>query len=510
MRFYILFGLIFLGRTGMTQPLSGIKADIEVGTWATSAKTMPFWLKANQNGMVPDRAPSGTLRLGVAKHYNQHDSSTSGKLKRWDWGFGFNPLVNLSQNAKKLVLAQGYVNLKYRALELLVGRRNSIIGIGDSTLSSGFMVVSGNAMAIPKLLLSTRSFVPIKYLHGFFAVNAGFAHGWYNDPYIQGAFLHQKYLYVRLGTTKSRFKAYGGLHHEVIWGGSAEYLRGRPDLATDGKLPSSWKNYGNVLLGTVPKPDANLAVFDNDYRIGDHIGSFDAGLEASTSLGMFLLYHQHLFDDLSGLVFQNFPDGLTGFSWHRRRVNVSPMNFRIEHLTVEYLSTLSQSGRTFLQQNSHFQGNDNYFNHAQYNQGWSYLGKTIGTPFIMPWKDLAPNISTPRADFFPNNRIQVIYAGVQGGLGQNLKFMTRFSFSGNYGTSQHPYLESLRQFSYLLMTELKVPRLHGIQFALSVAGDQGKLLTNNTGVFIRIRKAGWLFGQSGRYAESVGGVVVNN
>lgn len=497
MRVFMFIWLILLSRTGIPQTLSGIKAAVEVGTWITSDKTMPFWLKTNQNGMVPDGAPSGTLRLGLAKFYKEGDTSNSGQLKRWDWGFGFSPVGNLGRDSKKLMMAEGYVKVRYRALELLAGRRNAVIGIGDSTLSSGFMIVSGNALAIPKLLLSTTSFVPIKYLHGFFAVNAGFAHGWYNDPYIQGAWLHQKYLYIRLGTTKSHVKAYGGLHHEVIWGGSAEYLRLRPDLATDGKLPSSWKNYGNVLLGTVPKYDTNLAVFDSDYRIGDHIGSYDAGLEASTSRGVFLLYHQHLFDDLSGLVFRNFPDGLTGFSWRRVRGKESRSKFRIDHLTLEHVSTLSQSGRTFLQQNSHFQGNDNYFNHAQYNQGWSYLGKTIGTPFIIPWKDLAPHASASRADFFPNNRIRVIYAGVQGSVGQDLKFMSRVSLSDNYGTSGHPYAVSLRQFSYFLSAELKVRQFHGVQVSLSVAGDQGRLLSNNTGAFLRIRKSGWLFGKSG-------------
>lgn len=488
MRFFILIWLIWLSRAGIAQSLPDIKAETEVGLWAASGKTMPFWLKANQNGIAPGAAPSGTLRLGLAKGYSPGDTITSGKSKRWDWGFGFSPLGNLSRDAKKMMIAEGYFKIKYRAVELLAGRRNSVIGIGDSALSSGFMVLSGNAMAIPKLLLSTTSFVPIKYLSGFFAVNAGFAHGWYNDPYIKGAFLHQKYLYARLGTTKSHFKVYAGLHHEVIWGGSADYLKSRPDLAMDGKLPSSLKDFDNVLLGTRPKSDTNLAVFDSDYRIGDHIGSYDAGLEASTAKGVFLLYHQHLFDDLSGLVFRNFPDGLTGFSWRRIEEDKSHLKFRINHFTLEYLGTLSQSGRTFFQQNSHFQGNDNYFNHAQYSQGWSYLGKTIGTPFIMPWKELASDASSSRADFFPNNRIQVMYAGIQGGVGQNVKFTTRLSFSNNYGTAGHPYKETLKQFSYFFSADLGVKRLDDTHFVVAVAGDQGQLLLGNTGVFIKIRK----------------------
>ncbi|MDQ6480142.1 capsule assembly Wzi family protein [Dyadobacter sp. LHD-138] len=489
MRIFIVFLIILTSRTGLSQSLPyNLKAHTEFGGSIATGKTIPFWLRTNQNGIVPNVAPFGTIRLGLHRAYLQHDTLPSGKGRKWNWGFGLNTIGNLGKQKNQFLVAEGYFKVKFHKVEILAGRRNTVTGLGDSTLSSGFMVVSGNALAVPKILISTPDYLPIKILKKYLAINFGFAHGWYNSDYIKKAFIHQKYFYLRLGKPQSKFKIYTGLHHQVLWGGEAEYLKLRPDLAKNGKLPSSLKYFGNILLGTIPKRDNNLSVFDGDYRIGDHVGSYDAAMEISSSKGLFLLYHQHIFDDVSGAVLKNFPDGLSGFSWHKKVEKDANNRFHVQRVVMEFISTLSQSGRSFVQLNSGFQGNDNYFNHAQYNEGWSYFGKTIGTPFIIPWKDVTPKASESRGDYFPNNRIQVFYAGSEVVLNQNLKLISRLSLSNNFGTNDHPYPQTLHQFSYIVSTEIKMRKFYNSHVAISISGDKGQLLPNANAIFCSIRK----------------------
>ncbi len=55
-------------------------------------------------------------------------------------------------------------------------------------------------------------------------------------------------------------------------------------------------------------------------------------------------------------------------------------------------------------------GNDNYFNNGEYQSGWTYYGRTIGTPFITP---LPPDADGITLGVF-NNRIIAHYIGIKG------------------------------------------------------------------------------------------------
>ena len=138
---------------------------------------------------------------------------------------------------------------------------------------------------------------------------------------------------------------------------------------------------------------------------------------------------------------------------------------------MEFLSTRNQSGPTFDLLNARYQGDDNYFDHGQYREGWSYLGRTIGTPFIMPQSDV--QTAAKGAVFFPNNRVAMGYVGVSGQAGKALDWSFRLSFSRNYGTFSNPYPTPYGQLSALAGVQWSMPQLANTQLTASLAMDQG-------------------------------------
>jgi hypothetical protein len=458
---------------------SPLQIQFETGGFASTNQVTPFWLRANQYGVVPLKTPLATFQISLSKDYRPIDT-TRNRANRLDWGFAVNPITNVG-NSNQFLLPEAYVKLKYGAVEFYAGRRRELIGLGDSLLSSGFIIGSGNAIPIPKVQIATLGYIPLKFLKRFVAIKAGYAHGWFADTYVRGSYLHQKYVYLRFGKPKSTLKVHIGMNHQVQWGGQADYLRGTP-LALDGHLPSSFKYYGNVILANRPSDfeNADYTDFDGSYRIGNHVGGHDFALEITTQRETMLIYYQHPFDDVSGLLFQNLPDGLIGFSWRRHPDNPTAL-FRVSRFVAEFLSTMDQSGPTFWIPNSTFQGADNYFNHSQYWQGWSYKGRSIGTPFIAPEGELKPELTQSAGAFFPDNRVQMGYLGAEGWFTNRLHWIARLAYSRHYGTYANPFNAGLEQISLLLSAQTSLFKSGKTQLRTSFALDQGQVYPETIG-----------------------------
>ena len=79
------------------------------------------------------------------------------------------------------------------------------------------------------------------------------------------------------------------------------------------------------------------------------------------------VYYQHIFEDTSGIRFENKTDGLWG---------IELKNY-IKKTTIllEYINTKNQYlDPPYVQ--------ENYFNHGLYSYGWSYKNYTLGNPLI--------------------------------------------------------------------------------------------------------------------------------
>lgn len=447
-------------------------AWVELAGYGATASRTPFWLHANEWGVVPTTGQSASARAGIVGR--QLIAGESSKTN-WSYVYGLEAVGNASKDSKVL-LPQAYGGIGFKKLKLTVGRIKRYVGFNDPELGTGAYMWSGNAMPIPKVQIGFEEYTPLfkgfLYFKGFYS-DGVFEH---NRPVTSHLKLHNKALYIRLGRPSGRIKLHGGFNHAVQWGGNSPYF------TENGKMPSGLNSYWYVVTGFKPKGKANLTNFDAGNRIGNHVASLDMGLELDLQNVNILMYRQNLVEDGSLFYLNNIKDGLNGVCFKFK--NSQNPDFSIAKLTLEFLYTKSQGGSVTTNLNG-IRGKDDYFDNGQVRDGWSYYGRGIGTPFITPTtEDILPRY----ADFFTNNnRVWVLHSGAKGSV-KHIMWMTKLSYSSNQGTYDQPFPGKIYELSGLLALAKKTSIFGGstVQGALSL--DRGKLFENSTGLMLSVKK----------------------
>jgi hypothetical protein len=449
----------------------------EGGPWPASS--VPFWLRSNQYGIVPTGPAAGVLRGGLSTDYKQV-AATATPGRSVDFGGGLDVVLNVSDRSWQVLVPEAYLKMRLGPFELYGGRRREITGLVDTLLTSGSYIWSGNTLPIPKFQLSIPDYWPARSLVG---IKAMYAHGYFENsrPVVTGGRLHQKALYVRLGRPKSLFKIYGGFNHQVQWAGYSPYF------STEGRLPDNREAYKYVVLAKSVAGDSLKFgnSFDGGNRVGNHLGSVDVALELDLAKSTFLVYRQSVYDDGSLFHMTSLADGLNGISWQNRQP--SSAGFFLTNLNLEYLHTMSQGGDIF-SDDPRYRGRDNYFNHGQYRDGWSYFGRTLGTPFITANTELGQGVFPAGGYFTSNNRVQVWHLGAAGQFIDGVSFMGKVSYSRNGGTYDVPFDPRLSQLSAYLSIGTTLRFWPGVQVSGAVGWDRGQLLNDALGLNLRIRK----------------------
>lgn len=427
---------------------------------------------------MPFTAPLGTIRLGSSGLFYK-DSTRRG----WFFGYGAELVGNVGPTSHAL-LPEAYVKVGKGYFELVAGRRREVIGLVDSTLSSGSYSWSGNALPIPKIQIGTRGFAPLHFTGDLIAINAFFAHGWFaNTDSMRNSFLHQKAVYGRIGKPNWKIKVYGGILHQAQWGGRSDYLGIK-------KLPSSFNDYLHVIVSKQPGQTSDISYHDRVNQFGNHVGSVDVGAEITLVKWDALAYYQHPFEDKSGIAFMNLPDGLYGLQL-KRRSSISGSFFQINRLLMEYLTTMDQSGSTIETKYTQYQGIDDYFNNFQYKDGWAHSQLVLGTPFIARRQEVKSQWQNVPGEYkltIVNNRIQVFHLGMEGGFASGVQMSSRLSVSKNYGTYRSPFGKSVNQFSGVIWLKWPVKWLGGSELNTAVSMDKGGLYNNVIGGWISLKK----------------------
>ncbi|WP_338875280.1 capsule assembly Wzi family protein [Spirosoma sp. SC4-14] len=494
MKHYFLFFILYVlpCYTTCAQSKSQYQVYVEAGGLVASSERTPFWLRANQFGTVPYSAPNGSLRTGIAGSILLTDTAGAYARKApsraWILSYGAEAIANATQESQ-LLAPEYYVKLAHRQIQFVVGRRREVIGLVDTLLTSGSYSWSGNALPIPKIQFGTKGFAPLGRRQ-WLAINAFIAHGWFaNTNYMQHSYLHQKSVIFRVGKPSSTVRAYIGLNHNAQWAGHSNYLDYH--YAVDGQLPNQLRDFPNVLfairIGGVNNP--RVTSFDYVNLYGNHVGSTDFGLELRLAAVHLMLYHQHSFDDASGVMMQNIPDGLTGLRIQPRQHGSSA--FRVDDLLIEFLSTLNQSGPSFYQDNTHTKGADNYFNNGQYQEGWVYKGHIIGTPFITRRQDVKPELQNNTKWAINNNRVQMAHIGIRATVANRLQLLAKMSYSRNLGVPGEPLPGTPTQWASLVQVGMPLSWLGGMSLTASVAADVGQLYVNSIGGYVGLRKTVW-------------------
>ena len=199
------------------------------------------------------------------------------------------PVGIYNKNDKfEFVLPEAHASVRYKRVELWAGRRREVMGLGDTTLSSGFYSVSGNSLPVPKVQIGTVGFTPLKFTRNFVAVHAGFAHGWFNTDYIQGVRLNGR-PYDRTWLRHADLVA--GAHLEFAmgptpsrWGtGEAAML---PSLTVGQGRPAPWRDQADLGRTTVTAGTADAAALhDNTSDTEATLADPAAGVTLATSDG---------------------------------------------------------------------------------------------------------------------------------------------------------------------------------------------------------------------------------
>lgn len=443
---------------------SNTKYQLEAGTYLSTAGVTPFWLRSNQYGIVPISSPILTFRGSAHKDYDSTKNDNQ-KLKRFGFGYGFWGVANINKQSR-LLLPEAYLKVRYGAFEFYGGRRREIMGLVDTTLTSGSYIWSGNALPMPKIQISIPNFRQLGKSPIF--IKAGISHGWFgNQGYVKNYSLHQKWLYGRIGRESSKFKFYVGFNHNVQWGGITENKD--PFYSKDGQFaPYPLYSYQFVLIPFLQKiiklnPE-KLTNFDSGLAIGNHLGSADIGFEVEGDKTTLLFYKQQPYDFARSLYnLNNIEDGLYGLSLNFKN------NPKIKKILLEYLHTTSQGLYRFGKyQPSNYVENDNYFSHGQY-ISWSYNRSIIGTPFIL---------ADEKGIY--NNRIKALIVSMSGKITNKVFYIIGGSFSSNLGIYGKEM--SNNQFSGRLNTEYFLTTNSSITGQLSF--DNGNVYSKNLGLSI--------------------------
>ncbi|GAB2778951.1 capsule assembly Wzi family protein [Rhabdobacter roseus] len=454
--------------------------SVSAGTVLATTSQTPFWLRTNQFGVVPLHSPAALLGGKIQANY---------PTKFGSWGYGVDANALLGQR-QQLVVPEAYVKMQAWKIELWGGRQRQLVGwVGDSTLTSGSYIESGNAVPMPRVQIGFPEYVPL--FKGLISFKGFLAHGWFDaNPVVKNHYLHQKTLYVRIGKPTWPVRLYGGGNHNVQWGGKVLI---RNQYTVRDELPQDWIDYWYVITGKrIPTfgfvdPDKYDAI-DRGNRIGNHLGSLDIGMDIRLRQGTLRLYRQSVYDDGSLFYLANIVDGLHGLAWTSQ---AEKPGFFVKNILLEYLHTVSQGGSSFSLDGGP-RGQDNYFNHAQY-YGWVYKGNTIGTPFIPPTsqtQDGLPDSGT--LNFSNNTRVRLWHLGISGGISW-ISYVLKLSYSQNLGTYGRPFPPQTNQFSSLLRLTFpfNTSRLGSLEGNISLASDVGSLYRPSTAIQLGIKKSGW-------------------
>ena len=450
--------------------------DISIsGYGSTSSSRIPFWLYANQYGIIPKTTPLFIPRVAF--------SNLKSDTANTDWSqlrliYSLDLPVVISTSAAKPHLVEAHAAVRYGPFELYLGRRREITGLlGDTLLSSGSYAWSGNSLPITKVQFSIPNYISFPFTKGLISFKGTFAHGWlytlavaYGGRGVKAVegYLHQKTFYLKIGKHNWKINVTAGFNHQAQWGGEDQI----------------WPN------GLPPKEAWWAVVFGKpweDSRVGNHLGTIDLGLNWQLEAGKSLFfYRQNIFDDGSLYKFLNIQDGLQGVVFTNRLSQDFTHTITLKKVVVEWLNTTNQGGAVFDFQQQIF-GRDNYFNHYVYSQGWSYKGQIIGTPFIPAQTDVKSSLTPIKNMITNNNRVQMIHLAANGWL-DDWQWLFKTSFSINYGLYDYPYPRRQNQLSSLIQFHKELRWLGGIDWSTSLAFDVGTLYDPSMGIQIGLRK----------------------
>lgn len=451
MKFLWLLTLFSLGFSPCFSQNNAITYSLELKSALAYKNTLPFWMTANKFGAVPN------------SNHNSVYAALFSDFKNSERGLSFSYKASFTgylASKNDLFINELYGSLKFKGAQLVLGSKNDDILYEGLSASNGDIIKSANTRAFPGINLKTDGYIKLPIAKKWLRVKAHYAEYLLNDKRIvDGAHLHHKRLHFK-SILSEKFSMVTGMDHYVQWGGTS---------AENGNFPSTFKDYIRVLIGY----SGGESALDGDKinALGNHVGSYLFQLNYTGEKTNWNLYWSHPFEDRSGRELTNSSDALYGFFIDLKK----PEKF-VTHILAEVTYTKSMSG------SNGFSGRDNYFNNSYYGSGWTYFGRTIGSPFF-PVKPEVNGIT--HGVLVGYNRFISYNIGVKGFVNSAIQYKTNLSYTMYEGWFNDPI--NKEQFSSLLEISFSPKRIP-FEISVGTAADFGNFLPQNIGGFFKLTK----------------------
>ncbi|MDZ4698997.1 MAG: capsule assembly Wzi family protein [Rhodothermales bacterium] len=439
----------------------------EAGISATAAteRTLPFWLATNRYGTVDPTSANALAsgRVGYARRLSD----------RVDYTVGARVLARASDNAA-FYLHELFGHVRYADLLLSAGLFEDQYGMVDTRLSLGSMIWSRNTTPMPKIVVQTKGFITVPRTREFLAVRARFGHGWFpRSAFVDRALLHEKYLYLRLFSEESPVRLFGGVIHNVVWGGVHP---------VEGDLATGAIDFVRVVMARA----GDDLQFEADNSLGNTVAAYDTRAEIDLDRVDIAVYRQFYIETGSSLLFRNAIDGLWGL-----RLDFKQPIGPFDAVLWEHANTKKQSQRAGT---TDTRGRDTYYNNALYRDGWTYRGRTIGLPLLRT-DGVRPGVI--------NNILVAHHVGVSGHLSPSFPVLLMATYSRNYGAGNicadaaclngtSEITDRRDQLALLVQLSARPLREKNLYVDAAVAADVGPFAPESFGLSMGVRWTGVL------------------
>lgn len=384
------FLFLFLFTITLSAQKTEYHAELNVQGLGYSGEQSPFWMHSNTRGRIDEMTNlAGWASASVKFLIDKNSFAEIGAGGLYQNGY-----------TDKLQLDEAYFTFKNHWLTATVGRKQMADLYLGLSASNQNILWSLNARPMPGIRFYTPEPVFIKGEAGL-GFKASYEEYLFDDDrYVKDAHLHHKSFHIVYKARK--FEIIAGLQHFVQWGGTSPVY---------GRLPQSFQDYLQIVAG---REGSDNVSGEEANALGNHLGSYEIYVNSNIAGYDFQLIYNHLFEDGSGRVLRNTPDGRYGIFIKNRK-----QGGWVDALMYEFYYTKNQSAASPTSD-----GIDNYFNNNLYRSGWTYEQRILGVPFI-----------TLDNDRFRvnNNQILVHHLGFTGRAFTFLPYKFLTSYRRNYG-----------------------------------------------------------------------------
>ena len=427
---------------------------------------MPFWARTGEDGVLPLRS-SGLLMAGTDIRYRHANGIF------FEAGTNLAGVLALKSPLNRTpvygMVDRLYVSGGWKMLRMDVGMIPRRGDLGPLSVTGGDFLMSGNARNLPGVNLSS-DWIYFEKGH-WFGIKGNLAHyQTIDNRKVKGAMIHNKAIAVKFALGR-KVDLIAGFDHYAHWGGEGQ--------------AESFRDYVKIFFAM--RGDASDSPSDQLNAFGNHLGREWARVVWRARPFTMTFQYDKPFEDNSGMIFQNFPDGVwtLQFALNDREAFVTDV-------TYEFINTTWQSGDKHDITNDKGEtiilgGRDNYFGNSPYASGWTHFGRTIGLPLILPAMPDADGV-VPRV---VNTRVRGHHIALAGMVAREVPYRFKATFTENFGTYGVPYPETPWQLSLALEADLakRLTRLP-VVFSLGIYGDVGRLYPDSVGLTLKVSYAG--------------------